>query len=193
MAGDRWKRLKGAVGNAFVFAFGWTVGGFMIWVVLRQSGVIPPLRVIDGIGMSIRVGFVGFLTGFVFPTFIRLIYRGHRLQEISWWKFGLAGGLVAGLFVPTWMQTMNLLSGDGPVSFSLIRDDIVLSALLGAVASAISIKLAQYAEKVFPDTVHEQFERITDNIERLQAPSYRDAPTKERRLRDILLRNRNDT
>jgi hypothetical protein len=118
---------------------------------------------------------------------MRLIYRGHRLQEISWWKFGLAGGLIAGIFVPTWMQTMNILTGGGGVPFALIRMDIVATAFLGAVASAISIKLAQYADKIFPDTVHEQFERITDNIERLQAPSYRDTPRKHR-IRDLLLR-----
>jgi hypothetical protein len=187
MAGDRWRRLKGAFGNAFVFAFGWTIGAFIIWLVLRSAGVVPPLDVLSGIGMSIRFGFVGFLTGFCFPTFMRLIYRGHRLQEISWWKFGLAGGLIAGIFVPTWMQTMNILTGGGGVPFALIRMDIVATAFLGAVASAISIKLAQYADKIFPDTVHEQFERITDNIERLQAPSYRDTPRKHR-IRDLLLR-----
>ena len=190
MAGDRWRRLKGALGNAFVFAVGWTVGAFILWLLLRQANVVPHLNMLSGVGMSIRFGVVGFITGFVFPTLMRFIYRGHRLQEISWWKFGLAGALVAGIFVPTWMQTMNILTGGGGVPFALIRGDILSTALLGGVASAISIKLAQYADRIFPDTVHEQFERITENIERLQAPSHRDAPRKDWRIRDLLLRNR---
>jgi hypothetical protein len=188
MAIDRFRRLKGALGNAFVFAVGWTVGAFLLWFPLRQAGILPHIQVIDGIGIAIRFGVVGFITGFVFPTLMRFLYKGHRLQEISWWKFGLAGAVVAGLFVPTWMQVMNILTGGGGVPFALIRMDIVSTALLGAIASAISIKLAQYADRLFPDTVHEQFERITENIERLQAPRRDEAPRKERRLRDLLLR-----
>lgn len=190
MAVDRWRRLKGALGNAFVFAVGWSVGAFLLWFPLRQAGILPHIRVIDGIGIAIRFGVVGFITGFVFPTLMRFLYKGHRLQEISWWKFGIAGGIVAGLFVPTWMQTMNILTGGGGVPFALIRMDIVWTALLGAVASAISLRLAQYADKLFPATVHEQFERIAENIERLQAPTHTETPKKERRIRDLLLRRR---
>lgn len=169
VAERRFNRLRGAIGNAFVFAAGWTISGFVLWLLLRQARVIPDMRIIDGIGMSIKVGFMGFITGAAFPSIMRLVYRGKRIQEINWWKFALAGAVVAAVFVPTFMQVLNIISGDGMVAWSLIDEDIVLAFVLGGFASAVSIKLAQYADKLFPDTVHEQFERIVDNIDQLNA------------------------
>lgn len=156
----RFRRIRAAIGNAFVFAAGWTLGGFIIWFVLRQAGAIPHLSILSGIGMSIRVGFMGFIAGAFFPAIMRLAYKGKRLSEINWLRFGLVGALITGLFVPTFMETMSVLTGGGWVPFSLIRGDIVLSALLGGLASAFSLKLAQYADRIFPDTFQNQLERL---------------------------------
>lgn len=90
----RFRRIKGAIGNAFVFAAGWTVTGFIVWLALRQAQIVPPLSILDGIGMSIRVGFMGFITGAVFPTLMRYAYSGRRLSEINAGKFALVAGLI---------------------------------------------------------------------------------------------------
>lgn len=163
MAGEgRFRRIKGAIGNAFVFAVGWTVTGFLVWLLLRQARFVPNLSILDGIGMSIRVGVMGFITGAVFPTFMRYAYRGKRLSEISAGKFALVAGIITGLFVPTFMQVMNILSGDGMVPFALIRMDIVMAAAFGALAAGVSLKLAQYADKLFPDTFQYHLDRLEE-------------------------------
>jgi hypothetical protein len=163
MAGEgRFRRLKGAIGNAFVFAAGWTITAFIVWLGLREAEFVPNLSILDGIGMSIRFGFMGFITGAVFPTFMRYAYSGKRLSETSWPKFALVAGLITGLFVPTFMQGMNVLSGDGMVDFSLIRMDIVAAALFGALAAGVSLKLAQYADKLFPETFQYHLDRLEE-------------------------------
>lgn len=160
MAEYGWRqRLKGAIGNAFVFAAGWTVAGFITWLALRTIQVIPPLSMLDGLGMSIKVGFMGFIVGAIFPSIMRLIYAGRRLSEISALRFGFVGALVVGLFVPSFMIGMNLLTGD-TVPFALIRGDIVYSALFGGIAAGLSVKLAQYADKLFPETFQHHLDRL---------------------------------
>lgn len=165
MADDgKFRRIRGALGNAIVFAVGWTVAGFATWLLLRQARSVPPLSLLDGIGMSVRVGVMGFITGAAFPGIMRLAYRGKRLSEISWVRFGIVGGIVTGLFVPVFMQTMNILSGDGMVPMALIGDDILLAAAFGAGMAALSLRLAQYAETRFPNTFQDQVERMERKI-----------------------------
>ncbi len=174
MAEYGWRqRVKGAVGNAFVFAAGWGAAGFAMWLILRTLQVVPPLSMIDGLGMSIRIGFMGFIVGAVFPSIMRIIYRGRRLSEISWIRFGLVGGLVTSLFVLAFMQTMNLVTGE-LVPFDLIRMDLVYSALFGGLAAALSLKLAQYADRIFPDSFQQHLDRL-EKITELTA-SGRDVP-----------------
>jgi hypothetical protein len=158
----RFRRLKGAIGNAFVFAAGWSITFFIVWLLLRQARFVPDLSILDGIGMSIRVGFMGFITGAVFPIFMRYVYRGRRLSEISAGKFALVAGIITGLFVPTLMQATNILSGDGMVAFALIRMDIVMVAAFGALAAGVSLKLAQYADRLFPDTFQYHLNRLEE-------------------------------
>lgn len=159
-ADGKFRRLKAIFGNAVVFGIGWGVTGFLLWLVLREVGAVPRMSIIDGVGMSIRVGGMGFITGAAFPSIMRIAYGGKRLSEISWLRFGLVGAVITGLFVPTLMQTMNVLSGDGMVPFNLIRTDIVLAALLGGIAAALSLRLAQYADKLFPDTFQDHLDRL---------------------------------
>lgn len=161
MADDgKFRRIRGALGNAVVFAVGWSIAAFALWALLRQARVVPQISLLSGIGIAIRFGVIGFITGAAFPSIMRLVYRGKRLSEISWVRFGIVGGIVTGLFVPAFMQTMNFLSGDGMVPFALIRGDILWTAALGGLAASLSLKLAQYADRRFPDTFQYHLDRL---------------------------------
>src|SRR4051794_28579326 len=106
----RFRRIRGALGNAVVFAVGWTAGAFALWLVLRQARILPQISILSGVGIAVRFGVMGFITGAIFPSAMRLAYRGKRLSEISWVRFGIVGGIVTGLFVPTFMEVMSALS-----------------------------------------------------------------------------------
>lgn len=150
---DRLRGLRAALGNALVWGTGWAA----MWVLsvaglalLGLAGIGEGISLGNAVGASVRFGaafgIIGFAAGGVFAGFTRFSYHGRPLKEISWVRFGLAGGVVGGLFVPVFLQTMNLISGDGLVSMRLLETDALLGALFGAAAAGLSLKLAQLGE-----------------------------------------------
>ena len=179
------RRLRAIFKNAVVWGGIWGVLGTAISAVFRLNDSIPfGHAIIDGIGMGIRIGVVGALTGAVFATFISIAYRGRSLREISWAKFGAGAAVLAGVFVPTWMQTLNLLSGDGMVPFSLINGDIVMSALFGGITAAGTMLMAQRAEAKNPVTVEELLDRMEQRAIETGSGGFRDVKMRARQESD---------
>lgn len=140
------KRLKGAVVSGALWGAGWFAGSFLLFQVLRALGVLSDgLIWADGLMVAARVGTIGGLVGAAFSLFIGVWYRGRRLSEISWQRFALTGGLLAGVYVPAFLLTMNALSGDGfPIRDML--SDALLAGVLGTVMAGGSMMLAQRAD-----------------------------------------------
>ena len=158
---SKWKRFRAGFKNALVWGVTWGALGTVVAAVVRLSDKITPLfALLDGIGMGIRIGFAGALAGAAFATFIGVAYRGKRLAEISALRFGIGGAVLAGSFIPAWMQTMSLLTGGGLVPFNLINSDIVLSAVFGGITAAGTMLLAQRDEAKNPVTVDQLLERM---------------------------------
>ena len=107
------RRLTGAVKNAVVWGATWSSLAFVTILGLRAVGVVvpPEIGVLDALGMAIRVGIVGGLTGGVFAGFVSLFYRGRRLSQINPVRFGVAGAVVAELFMIAWFTLGNMASG----------------------------------------------------------------------------------
>ena len=93
-----------------------------------------------------RFGIIGAAMGAAFSAVVRLSFRGRRLADISPLRFGLLGAVVGGVGVPLFLQTMNVLSGDGPIAWGLVTDDGVWATVFGGVAAAGSILLARRAD-----------------------------------------------
>ena len=167
-------RLRAAFKNAIVWGAGWGVMGTAVATVMRVIDGIAPLNaLLDGIGMGVRIGIVGGITGAVFAAFIGLAYRGKRLSEISWQRFGLGGFIVGGLFVPAFIQGMSILTGGGVVPFDLINDDMLYSAVFGGITAAGTMLLAQRDEAKNPVTAAQLFERMErESLGPGQAPGY---------------------
>ena len=155
------RRLRGALGNAVAWGLGWFTAGFALFAALRVVGVFN-YSWADALIYAIRAGIVGAATGGAFSVVIALLYKGRRLSELSWWRFGIGGGVLTGLFVPLFLQTMNLLSGDGLVPWELVLDDGLSMALFGGVAAGGSLKLAQLGDTLLPGEAQDQVERLED-------------------------------
>jgi hypothetical protein len=150
-ADGTFRRLRGALGNAVVWGAGWASLALAVFAALKVTGILPAsVHLLDAIGMSVKFGFMGGIAGGAFSAFIGVVYRGRRLSEISPVRFGIGGGLMAGIFVPAFLQTMNLLSGGGLVPMGLVADDALWSAVFGAVVAGGSLKLAQRADPLLP-------------------------------------------
>src|SRR3954471_1006680 len=158
---NRFRRLRATFRNSLVWAVAWGTFGTAIATVMRLIDKIPfGYAVLDGIGMGVRIGAMGAIAGAAFFAFISVAYRGKRLSEISWLRFGLGASVVAGLFVPAFLQTMNLISGDGLVPWHLVFDDFVLAAVFGGITAAGTMILAQRDEAAHPVTVEELLDRM---------------------------------
>ena len=157
----KFTRLRAAVSNAGVWALGWGAIGSAVATTMRLIDKIPfGQAVLDGIGMGIRIGVMGAIAGTAFFAFISLAYRGKRLRDISWLRFGIGGAILAGLFVPGFLQTMNILTGGDMVPWNLLFDDLVFSAFFGGITAAGTMFLAQRHEAAYPVTVEELLDRM---------------------------------
>ncbi|MFN8654134.1 MAG: hypothetical protein U0133_19710 [Gemmatimonadales bacterium] len=143
------RRLKAVIGNALVWGVAWFLAGFAIFTTILLIRQPQTAGWLDVLGMAIKFGVIGGVAGTAFSTFIAWRYRGRRLSEISWIKFGIGGGVVAGLAVPGFLWLMGALTG-GAAPLHLLVDDFVLSAVLGTVAAGASMKLAQVADRRLP-------------------------------------------
>lgn len=151
------KRLRGAAGTAVVWGAGWAALGLAAFAALKVTGNLPDsARWIDSLLIAARFGFIGGIVGGAFSAFVGILHRGRRLSDLRAVRFGLGGGIMAGLFVPVFLQTMNLLSGDGLVPMELVLDDGMWAALFGAVAAGGSLMLAQRAQGVLPGRMENQ-------------------------------------
>lgn len=160
---NRFPRLRATFRNSVVWGVAWGTLGTAVASVMRLIDKIPfGHALLDGLGMGIRIGIMGGIAGAAFFAFISVAYRGKRLAEISWQRFGLGGAIVAGLFVPGFLQTMSLLTGGGLVPWHLVADDFVFSAVFGGITAAGTMILAQRDEAAHPVTV----EQLLDRMER---------------------------
>lgn len=141
------RRLRGAIGNAVAWGAGWAVLGAAAFTALKAAGVLPgSASWLDAVLVAARFGIVGGIVGGAFSGFVGLVYGGRRLSELSAVRFGVGGGLMAGVFVPAFLQAMNLLSGGGLVPMGLVLDDAPWAALFGGVAAGVTLTLAKRAD-----------------------------------------------
>ncbi len=157
----RFPRLRAAFRNAVVWGVGWGVFGTVVTTAMRFIHRIPlGGAMLDGLGMGIRIGFMGALAGTVFFAYLAAAYRGKRLSEISWVRFGIGGAIVCGLFVPAFLQTMNLLTDGHLVPWNLVFDDLIFSAAFGGITAAGTMLLAQRHDAAYPVTVEDLLDRM---------------------------------
>jgi hypothetical protein len=173
----RFPRLRATFRNSVVWGVIWGTFGTAVASVMRLIDKIPfGYALLDGLGMGFRIGVMGAITSAAFFAFISVAYRGKRLSEISWLRFGAGGAIVAGLFVPGFLQTMNLLTGGSLVPWHLVLDDFLLATFFGGITAAGTMILAQRDEAAHPVTVEELLDRMeNDSLSAGETIQYRKA------------------
>ncbi len=100
-----------------------------------------------GLGMAAslvaRFAMFGVLCGALFGWASGLLFDAERFARTGRVPVILGGAFGTALFVPLFLQTMNLLSGDGLVAWRLVLDDSVWAFFFGGIAALASLELAR--------------------------------------------------
>lgn len=139
------RRLRAAVRNALIWGMSWGGAALAVLVVAKLFGAEVSWQ--DGVGLAVRLAVVGTISGMAFSAVIRRFYRGHRLAEISSWRFGLQGGFATALFIPCFLSVMRLVSGEGILPLEFWLPNMTVGALFGGAAAGGTVKLAQLADR----------------------------------------------
>lgn len=166
-----WRRLRGAIGNAVVWGGAWAASALVVFGVLRITGILSEGHWGDGIVVAGRFGFVGAIASVAFSGVVRLLYRGRRLSEINWVRFGAGGAVVAGSFVLGMMIVPRLLSGEAMLPLGALLVNGLMAAGFGGVAAAGSLILAQRAEALRPEETLDRFSSSAEDVDQLVAGS----------------------
>jgi hypothetical protein len=148
--------LRAAVGNALTWGAGWGGAAFAVLVAVKVFGTDVSWG--EGLGLAARFAVIGTVSGMAFSAVIRRSYRGRRLAEISWWRFGLRGGVATALFIPCFLSVMRLLSGEGILPLEFWLSNMTVGAVFGSVAAGGTVKIAQLAGRALPRGSRDQLD-----------------------------------
>ncbi|NNM06234.1 MAG: hypothetical protein HKO65_14180 [Gemmatimonadetes bacterium] len=141
------RRLRGALGNALVWASTWFVAAFPLTAVFYFFGYFgsQPFWPI-ALGTATSLTGIGFLAGTAFSLFLGIAGRNHRLQDLRPFRFALGSGITAGLIIPAFGIVVNTLGGfSTPLGPSVVVASV--AAVLTGFTALGQIKIAQGALK----------------------------------------------
>jgi hypothetical protein len=135
------RRLRGTLGNAMVWAGTWFLAAFPLHVLYWVAGIRYDPFWEGALGTMLTYGAGGFLAGGVFSLYLRIAGRKQRLKELRPGRVGLGSAIVVGVIIPglAWFfgnPQIDLLSG------------IIISSTIGLFAGGTAlaqVKVAQQA------------------------------------------------
>ena len=141
MIKNLFRRLRGAVGNAIVWAESWFLLAFPLHVLYWVAGIRYDPFWEGALGTMLTYAGGGFLAGGVFSLYLSIAGRKQRLKELKAGRVGLGSALTVGVVVP------GLLWFFGDPQIDLLSG-IMISSTIGVFAGVTAlaqVKLAQRA------------------------------------------------
>lgn len=139
-----WGVLLGALSATLITAYVLVVPGPGVESLPERIGE----ALFAGVAMGTRFALAGAILGTLFATTLRLSFRGKRIADLSPGRFALIGAVVGGVGIPLVYQFLNILSGDGPVAWKYLFDDIPWAVVVGAAGAYGTIWVARRAAVV---------------------------------------------
>lgn len=160
---DILRKIRGAVGNALIWAVAWFGAGLAIGAVLYLAGLFP---VTSGWGvvliMAKTLAVPGFVTGGAFSVYLGVRHRNRHILDLSVLRLALAGGAVAAVTLVGY-----LVAQGAPAYPSVLLIDGAIAGGLGAVTAGGTILLSKHATRRMRDGSMEALEREQADAARL--------------------------
>lgn len=141
------RRLRGALGNALVWAAVWLGASAPLVVGLYLFGNHEWHTFLrDLVKFSTEMGAIGFVTGGVFSLYLAGAYRDERLNDLSAVQFTLGAGCVTLIVSIAVIGGIVIYQGWGWETFRLDKFFVPLllpATILGGLTGLGSLKLAQ--------------------------------------------------
>ena len=142
---DPLRRLRAIALNGLFWGGAWFIG--VMTMATTANAIDGRGFLIDGWELAVPGGILFAGAGVAFSTVITLVLRGRKLSELNWMRFGLGGGVVSFLFLPTLVSVLRALSGDDMLGLTKLLGTGALGFMFGSVAAAGTLKLAQLADR----------------------------------------------
>jgi hypothetical protein len=137
-----WKKVRAALGIGITWAAGWSIWGVALALLVSRGPEFTFSQVAPLLGIACAVwGFVG---GTVFSAILSSVYGQRSIQQLPPLALAGWGGLAAALG-PGVLSAALLLFGVQEFSFTLLGGVVLLFAVPGAMSSALTIGVAQWA------------------------------------------------
>ena len=143
----RWlRKLRGALGNAVLWAGAWSLATIptlgLLWLLGFGDlfGFAGLLNAAPRIALSLAM--MGFVAGGSFSVYLGLS-PGRRLGDLDLRVMGILGGVFGALMVPMFSWLPALLSFFGPPFPMAVGAMTAVASLTGAATAVGSVKLAQ--------------------------------------------------
>ena len=133
------RRLRGALGNALVWAGTWFVAAFLLTAVfwVGSFGSFPFWPSALGVGQTLSG--LGLLAGFGFSLYLGIAGRNRSLNELRPGWVALGTGLAVGFLVPVF----GVYFGDAPLARAI--EIASYTGVLSGFTALAQIKIAQKA------------------------------------------------
>lgn len=141
------KRIRGALGNAAVWAVSWVTSGTVVLGLLHLTGLFQLADPSEIFSFFVPVlGLTGLLTGLAFSAYLPLAYRDHTVLEVRLGRFVLGGAVIAGLMFPL-IVFLSPLAPELEASTRILIASELWTVISGSLTAGATLKLAQRASR----------------------------------------------
>lgn len=134
------RKLRGALGNATVWAATWFLAAFPLHVLYWVFGVRTGPFWESALGMMLTYAGGGFLAGALFSIYLGIAGRNQRLAELKPGRVGLGSALTVGVVIPG----MFWYFGDPQIS---ALSGIIISSTIGVFAGGTALAQVKIAQR----------------------------------------------
>jgi hypothetical protein len=157
------RRLRGAFGNATVWAATWFLAAFPLHVMYWMFGIRSGPFWDSALGMMLSYAGGGFLAGAAFSVYLGIAGRKQRLAELKPGRVGLGSAVTVGVVVPGLLWFL----GDPQISAA---SGMIIASTIGLLAGATALAQVKIAQGALTpgDHVREKLESASEPL--LPAP-----------------------
>ena len=154
------RRIRAVAANAAVWGGAWFLGVMGLTAIAGIFGSNGREAWRESLELAAQGGVLFSVAGAAFSTFIIFAFRGRQLSGIRWVRFGIGGGIVSALFLPTFISVARFMSGDNMLPLTKLLSTGLLGLVFGSIAAAGTLRLAQFADRLLARKRADEFDRL---------------------------------